>query len=166
MDEVCQNIIKLSQTKYHKMYFCWNKMNILIQHHSKSQSIPNADLMQDCGISIADEQEICNISILCWPSRNPHTCHSYRSCWLLPTNKCFYGNVFYWRMDPFIQYQISMSTYQNVPEMGWSQPHALTLIARFMRPTWGPTVADRTHLGPMLAPWSLLSGLADIMAFE
>ena len=33
-----------------------------------------------------------------------------------------------------------------------------TLIARFMGPTWGPSGADRTQLGPMLAPWTLLSG--------
>ena len=33
-----------------------------------------------------------------------------------------------------------------------------TLIARFMGPTWGPSGADRTQMGPILAPWSLLSG--------
>ena len=33
-----------------------------------------------------------------------------------------------------------------------------TLIARFMGPTWGPSEADRTQVGPMLAPWTLLSG--------
>ena len=33
-----------------------------------------------------------------------------------------------------------------------------TLIARFVRPTWGPSGADRTQVGPMLAPWTLLSG--------
>ena len=32
------------------------------------------------------------------------------------------------------------------------------LIARFMGPTWGPSGADRTQVGPMLAPWRLLSG--------
>ena len=32
------------------------------------------------------------------------------------------------------------------------------LIARFMRPTWGPSGADRTQVGPMLASWTLLSG--------
>ena len=26
------------------------------------------------------------------------------------------------------------------------------------RPTWGKPGADRTHVGPMLAPWTLLSG--------
>ena len=31
-------------------------------------------------------------------------------------------------------------------------------IARFMGPTWGPSGADRTQVGPMLAPWTLLSG--------
>ena len=32
------------------------------------------------------------------------------------------------------------------------------LIAEFMGPTWGPSGADRTQVGPMLAPWTLLSG--------
>ena len=27
-----------------------------------------------------------------------------------------------------------------------------------MGPTWGPSGADRTQVGPMLAPWTLLSG--------
>ena len=34
-----------------------------------------------------------------------------------------------------------------------------SLIARFMRPTWGPSGADKTQVGPMLAPWTLLSGI-------
>ena len=34
----------------------------------------------------------------------------------------------------------------------------LPLIARFMGPTWGPSGADRTQVGPMLAIWTLLSG--------
>ena len=39
-----------------------------------------------------------------------------------------------------------------------------TLIARFMGPTWGPSGADRTQVGPMLAPWTSLSG--NISAFS
>ena len=35
------------------------------------------------------------------------------------------------------------------------------LIAKFMGPTWGPSGADWTQMGPMLAPWILLSGYAD-----
>ena len=35
---------------------------------------------------------------------------------------------------------------------------APTLIARFMGPTWGPSGDDSTQVGPMLAPWTLLSG--------
>ena len=41
----------------------------------------------------------------------------------------------------------------------WEQVWMCTpLIARFMGPTWGPAGADRTQVGPMLAPWTLLSG--------
>ena len=32
------------------------------------------------------------------------------------------------------------------------------LIARFMGPTWGPSGADRTQAGPMLAPWTFYLG--------
>ena len=31
-------------------------------------------------------------------------------------------------------------------------------IARFMGPTWGSHGVDRTQVGPVLAPWTLLSG--------
>ena len=34
----------------------------------------------------------------------------------------------------------------------------ITLRARFMGPTWGPSGAYRTQVGPILAPWTLLSG--------
>ena len=34
----------------------------------------------------------------------------------------------------------------------------VTLIASFMGPTWGPSGVDRTQVGPMLAPCTLLSG--------
>ena len=34
-----------------------------------------------------------------------------------------------------------------------------SLIARFMGPTWGLSGVDRTQVGPMLAPWTLLSGI-------
>ena len=37
----------------------------------------------------------------------------------------------------------------------WPYP---ALIARFMGPIWGPYGADRTQVGPMLAPWILQSG--------
>ena len=36
---------------------------------------------------------------------------------------------------------------------------ATSLIAMFMGPTWSPPGADRTQVGPMLAPWTLLSGM-------
>ena len=45
-----------------------------------------------------------------------------------------------------------------VHEAKSSAAMVLTLIARFMGPTWGPSRADRTQVGPMLAPWTLLSG--------
>ena len=35
----------------------------------------------------------------------------------------------------------------------------ISLIARFMGPTWGPSGADRTQVGPVLAPGTLLSGM-------
>ena len=42
----------------------------------------------------------------------------------------------------------------------WCIGHTVPLIARFMGPTWGPSGADRTQVGPMLAPWTLLCGIS------
>ena len=36
--------------------------------------------------------------------------------------------------------------------------HSWTQIAKFMGPTWGPPGSCRPQMGPMLAPWTLLSG--------
>ena len=41
---------------------------------------------------------------------------------------------------------------------GFNTCAKFSLIARFMGPTWGPSGADRIQVGPMLAPWPLLSG--------
>ena len=38
-----------------------------------------------------------------------------------------------------------------------------SLMARFMGPTWGPPGDDRTQVGPMLAPWTLPSGMLLLM---
>ena len=35
----------------------------------------------------------------------------------------------------------------------------ITQIARFMEPTWGPPGSCGPQMGPMLVPWTLLSGL-------
>ena len=37
------------------------------------------------------------------------------------------------------------------------------LIARFMGPTWGPPGSCQAQVGPMLAPWTLLSGCSAII---
>ena len=37
--------------------------------------------------------------------------------------------------------------------------HKPSQIAKFMGPTWGPPGSCRPQMGPMLAPWTLLSGM-------
>ena len=44
-------------------------------------------------------------------------------------------------------------TWSNMSNLSTSQ------LKRFMGPTLGPPGADRTQMGPMLAPWTLLLGL-------
>ena len=38
------------------------------------------------------------------------------------------------------------------------RPELTTQIAKFMGPTWGPPGSCRPQMGPMLAPWTSLSG--------
>ena len=48
------------------------------------------------------------------------------------------------------KYSVHKSNHTFVVIRTWKQ--------RFMGPKWGPSRADRTQTGPMLAPWILLSG--------
>ena len=88
---------------------------------------------------------------------------------LLATSPCL--QCFTW---PFIQ---ACNSSINNLQAGTTLPHSLlgdqcsqkgspcweirysSFIARLMRPTWGPSGADRTQVGPMLAPCTLLSGI-------
>ena len=47
----------------------------------------------------------------------------------------------------------------GVLELWVGRQYLRSLIARFMGPKWGPSGADRTHMGPILAPSTLLSGV-------
>ena len=44
----------------------------------------------------------------------------------------------------------------------WS---ARSQIAKFMGPTWDPPRSYQPQMGPMLAPWTLLSGVVSILSF-
>ena len=51
--------------------------------------------------------------------------------------------------------------HHNIQSSGFEASQDLTVrpqIAKFMRPTWGPPGSCRPQMGPMLAPWTLLSG--------
>ena len=52
---------------------------------------------------------------------------------------------------------LSVFTIETTQEVKRHYPSSQ--IARFVGPTWGKPGADRTQVGPMLAPWTLLSGL-------
>ena len=54
---------------------------------------------------------------------------------------------------------MTLSLHQNKTTASSITRKWLSLIARFMGPTWGPSGADRTQVSPMLAPWTLLSGM-------
>ena len=62
-----------------------------------------------------------------------------------------------WRDHDAIQWAALQSPHAKcVTTLASKQECAL--IARFMGPTWGPSGADRTQVGPLLAPRTLLSG--------
>ena len=66
------------------------------------------------------------------------------------------------RFAPCINYMyftVSLHSTDLAPTNGiHSIVTIITLIARLMGPTWDPSGADMTQVGPMLAPWTLLSG--------
>ena len=80
-------------------------------------------------------------------------------CWLGGPRWCPHDIMKLW--SKLIQV-IAPSHYLNldVPPKRLVQWHSdeVTQIAKFMGPTWGPPGSWRPQMGPMLAPWTLLSG--------
>ena len=58
---------------------------------------------------------------------------------------------------------IAASDENFITRMIFTHTDTVSQIARFMGPTWGPSGSCRTQMGPMLAPWTLLSGVYFIM---
>ena len=83
---------------------------------------------------------------------------SLPSCFVISDN---FHVVQTWPLLLFISYSDPKTTLywrlSSVP--GNARAASTSLRARFMGPTWGPSGADRTQVGPMLAPWTLLSGM-------
>ena len=71
------------------------------------------------------------------------------------------GHCFYWNQWTFRQCRQlpkNLHVKMTVPLRVW-----LPQIAKFMGPTWGPHGACRPQMGPMLAPWTLLSGKLNVV---
>ena len=92
-----------------------------------------------------------SLSIFGWPII-PKTDFTMKSCRLF--NYMYHDNY-----AGFVPAASSMSekhSWRICFKLVWSV--MTNQITRFMGSTWGPSGADRTQVGPMLAPWTLLSG--------
>ena len=68
------------------------------------------------------------------------------------------------RHNRFLSYMRSDNKYLwRISDMDLTKAHHFcpieSQIAKFMGPTWGPPGACRPQMGPMLAPWTLLSAM-------
>ena len=90
-----------------------------------------------------------SMKIICWDTQKLFPMYTFqlwaiKLCKVTSTNIRFYmyiKNVFVTTLED------NHSVYKSC------------LTARFMGPTWSPSRADRTQMGPMLAPWNFLFGL-------
>ena len=122
-------------------------------------------LMQDCSTSIANAmvilQSCTKPSIYGWHDLE-HSPHGYQS----PEWHRFHTNcLHYWSRPTPNEQRCFWRTWATIwtYHLWWNWT---TLITRFMGQTWGPSGADRTQVGPMLAPWTLLSGQVWILLFD
>ena len=85
-----------------------------------------------------------------WPAICYYISHAYLMKNLVCTDQCTHivmtGVQVTQVWNPLIRGTIKVHT------------HLHWMIARFLGPSWGPSGAERTQVGLMLAPWNLLSG--------
>ena len=90
-----------------------------------------------------------------WKHRETRPCHKI---WLADSVGSHRGQVVVsFRGSVANRRCISSPCGQHRVAADWSITASTTSqIAMFMGPTWDPSGADRTQVGPMLAPWTLL----------
>ena len=85
---------------------------------------------------------------------------SQHYCWqiiyIYIRNKKVIKCVLSWTGNP-VSVTEGTSLHVTVCGNNWCDLWRQALRAKFMGPTWGPSVTERTQLGPMLAPSTLLS---------
>ena len=65
---------------------------------------------------------------------------------------------------PLAKILVTASCHNSKPGLNW--PHSCMVVrpiipdSKFMGPTWGPPGSCRPQMCPMLAPWTMLSGMA------
>ena len=93
-----------------------------------------------------------------WPSNRKYSNLTYQGSPMMWTRRQIFRSdlhsTFNWRLKHSKTNTIGL-TYQ-----GLISSH----IAKFMGPTWGQPGSYRPQMGPMLAPWTLLSGMQYIFA--
>ena len=60
---------------------------------------------------------------------------------------------------------VKIILHQTKPKYSDAQTLWTSQIAKFMGPTWGTPGSCRPQMGPMLAPWTLLSGIACVVLY-
>ena len=78
-----------------------------------------------------------------------------------PTISAIGWDRFYWTRSTREEAYPAFYTMESCDVNSHHISSSISLIAIFMRPTWGPSGADRTQAGPMLAPRTLLSEMMD-----
>ena len=82
------------------------------------------------------------------------------------------GEYRIWRSDRMSETIVDVFTYPCLNQYNLYQHKGpvqdmwrcmLSLLVRFMGPTWGPPGPCRPQMGPMLAPWTFLSGELTLM---
>ena len=73
---------------------------------------------------------------------------------LLHQDECVYllGIYISITINAIFDYDLVLGPHFSTGLMKCADRRQLSQIAKFMGPTWGPSGADRTQVGPMLAP--------------
>ena len=98
-----------------------------------------------------------------WTLRqSEHQLMCYRRECILNNQSLSCWDMFSRKTQSAVYYKVNTIVTEGLVTIGTAIPTFISLIAMFMGPTWGPSGADRTQVGPMLTPWTSLSAMNHI----
>ena len=142
--------------------FLWSPPEQTAEQTSETPVIWNAIALIMTSLYCVQQYTVCVVLITCRGMEGVGLCNMpYPLLIDIPQHLLYYICYVHYTLHREYRWSETTAVFFVVRKTWWINNVTVwySQIAQFMGPTWGPPGSCRLQMGPMMAPWTLLSGL-------